>query len=887
MDVYTLQKWFSDHVSLDGKRFLISDEQAAAILDDHTNTIVTARAGSGKTWVIVAKIVYLIAHEGIDADEIIAFAFNQNARNELNDRLARIKVDEMPIVSDDLGRWGQIATTFHSFAARARTFGGAILSDRDCDDKIKQAYLPNRSYYIQRIIREKLNKKKVLDFMRDGGSGDRSMEDTGSDNDRIMFAREDKYYETLNGEIVKSFGEKIIADYLFEHDIEYYYEKYDLYPSQLFPFAKDSNAAEKLKTRSVVRPDFYLSDYNLIWEHWGISGKETPEEIQAINKAKIFDGGYATYLAGKKWKEWFYSRDWLKDEIDRNMQVANHYLSMMLKYEDLITTYKEPFATREEFEAVIEARLSDFGIHKPRLSEEEIVNKLLNNKNREVVTRLTEQITSFIDKAEHGFMANYEKLHELCRNEQDPHVSLFYELALEVLDYYNSELTADASDEKDRPLLNDCFIERYTTDFNILLDNASKLIETRDENPRLRVDGYKYIFIDEYQDFSELFYKLIVSLRGRSENAKMMVVGDDWQAINSYAGSDLKYFENFEEYFPEDHCRLELLTNFRSAEAIVEFSNSFMNRAGISGAGSKVSSNAARIGDALQICQVTEIRKRKDPNPKNQRSHSAQKYDLALMEIIRENKNKSICILSRKKNLKAYGPINNCKKTITGLFEKDDNMYGTDEAEELMKKIDVSTVNSAKGCEADIVVIIETDNGSFPVIHPDTKLYKVFGESDDKMIDEQKRLFYVALTRPKEKLYILHEKDFDDEIKTDNFLTMLDKNELEEYTPKPRTLQERIINDGVKSFIANGVETVANGRRPENQDYIVTAINGEQVRQFNVNRFRDRESCEVIDALRNSLRNGDNGDMRIWVDVQEGRWIHFRKRRPSDLNVEV
>ena len=193
MNTLALQSWFKEHVILDGKPFLVSDEQAVAILDNHKNTIITARAGSGKTRVIVAKIIYLIAHEGFDADEIIAFAFNQNARDELNERLARVRVDGRPIVSDNLGKWGQIATTFHSFAARARTLGGDVLSDRDCEDKIKQAYVPNRSYYIQRIIKEKLNKKKVLDFIRDSGSEKQSAEDTGSDNDQLLLVREDRY----------------------------------------------------------------------------------------------------------------------------------------------------------------------------------------------------------------------------------------------------------------------------------------------------------------------------------------------------------------------------------------------------------------------------------------------------------------------------------------------------------------------------------------------------------------------------------------------------------------------------------------------------------------------------------------------------------------------
>lgn len=880
MNTWEVQNWFEKHVTIGGEVFSVSDEQAKVILDEHKNTIVTARAGSGKTRTIVAKIIYLIAHEGYDADEILAFAFNRNACDELNSRLASVRVDGLPVLQDNLDKYSRIATTFHSFAARARSFGGEILSDNDCDDKDKQAFVSNRSYFVQRIIKEKLNRKKILEFVRD--SGRQKADATTCDDSECELIDRDEHFETLNGEIVKSFGEKIIADYLFEHDISYRYEGYNLYPGQLVEFAKDDAAADRLKYRNVVRPDFYLEDYNLIWEHWGISGLETPEEIKVINKAKVFDGGYEAYKAGKEWKEWFYRREWLKDSIKSDGVLNNFYLAQVVKFKDLICSYKEPYMMREEFEKEIDEILSGYGISKPKLSEEEIIKKLMNNKNREVVTQLTEQIMSFIDKAEHGFMSDYGRLGELCKEENDPHVKLFYELAMETLLYYHNELVSDASDEKQRPLLNDCFEKKYTTDFNILLDGARRAIDDGKENPRLKVDGYKYIFIDEYQDFSTLFYNLVVALRNRSKEAKMVVVGDDWQAINGYAGSDLKYFENFEEYFSEDTCRLELLTNRRSNSEIVKLSNEFMMRAGVNGVGSQYSRIVDLGGDALQLCQVTELHKKKDANSK--RPYICQQYDFALTQIIRENRDKTICVLSRKNKMKAYNSSEHCRNTIAKEFKLDDYVYANNTADELMEKVSVSTVNKAKGCEADVVVILETDDGSFPVIHPDTKLYKVFGESEEKMIDEQKRLFYVALTRPKERLYILHEKNFEDDVaEEDNFLTMLNKNALNDYSPKPKQLENRIIDGEIKSFILKAVDFVKNKRRPENQDIIVTAANGEQVRQFNTNPHKDRESCELMRYCSDFIEANPKKGLRVWVDVQEGRWIHFRKRRASDL----
>ena len=58
----------------------------------------------------------------------------------------------------------------------------------------------------------------------------------------------------------------------------------------------------------------------------------------------------------------------------------------------------------------------------------------------------------------------------------------------------------------------------------------------------------------------------------------MFVVGDDWQAINRFAGCDTDYFINFEEHFKDDNARLEILTNYRSAKNIIKYSNQFVKK---------------------------------------------------------------------------------------------------------------------------------------------------------------------------------------------------------------------------------------------------------------------------------------------------------------------
>ncbi|MGV9480436.1 UvrD-helicase domain-containing protein [Gordonia aichiensis] len=85
----------------------------------------------------------------------------------------------------------------------------------------------------------------------------------------------------------------------------------------------------------------------------------------------------------------------------------------------------------------------------------------------------------------------------------------------------------------------------------------------------------KYIVVDEFQDFSLMFYELLRAAMGHASDAQLMTVGDDWQAINEFARSTTDYFRDFEQLFaPAQTLRLE--TNRRSARSIVDLGNSVM-----------------------------------------------------------------------------------------------------------------------------------------------------------------------------------------------------------------------------------------------------------------------------------------------------------------------
>ena len=98
---------------------------------------------------------------------------------------------------------------------------------------------------------------------------------------------------------------------------------------------------------------------------------------------------------------------------------------------------------------------------------------------------------------------------------------------------------------------------------------------------------------------------------------------------------------------------------------------------------------------------------------------------------------------------KVYCPVNgwDCPYYEDGLCKIDN------------PKVEVKTAHQSKGEEADIVILTEVDENHFPIFHPDSNLFGVFGENEYNIMEDEIRLYYVALTRAKHSIYVLYSKD--------------------------------------------------------------------------------------------------------------------------------
>lgn len=728
------KEFFDKKVALNDDAFTLDDEQVDAILSD-TNTIVTARAGSGKTRVLTAKLIDLFYNQGIREDEVLAFCFNKDAADEIRKRInSKCVIDGVEQENNY-----NVVNTFHAFAkfVLGNDFGQILVDDT----------VPVRTKLIKQIISELRHKNAAFE-----GQVRKYFLASTLKIDRKKFTSMDAYYRfvrnsryrTLNGEHVKSKAEKIIADFLFEHDIKYDYERH-FYLNKVDLTNHRLSQEEFFKYKSLLGgkgetiPDFYLQDFGLVWEHWGITGNETREEQIEFSKEV---GDYDEYKRTMGWKRSFWKYWRFKLTTTQN----NRYNFKTVK--GLIETNPDiSEGQREDVELKIKSLLESRGIKCEKLPGDLIMQKVWKNAE-DYFTRLIRQ---FIDKFQQMYFDNEQAFLEQAKNVENDREKVFLRLGYMVYQRYIQVLSGDFENYPE--------FKHYRLDFNQSLYKATKKIESGELDAMIK--QLKWILIDEYQDFSELFHKLIKAVLSRNPEIKLFCVGDDWQAINKFAGADLKFFLDFKNYFPNsDKCNIK--TNYRSENHIVAYAGNFMERFAVSGQAQKgFLADTGRIEEnAIEsfyfdsdIDDYNWIVNKGGPWQEYERVGASgikniQAYIKTCARIINDNPGKKIMILNRKSTFLGKD-LDEIERIL-----KHPRLCKVEEPDILVK-----TVHRAKGEEADIVILTEVDENCFPIFHPDSNLFGIFGENENTIMDDETRLYYVALTRAKSSLYIFYSKD--------------------------------------------------------------------------------------------------------------------------------
>ncbi len=299
-----------------------------------------------------------------------------------------------------------------------------------------------------------------------------------------------------------------------------------------------------------------------------------------------------------------------------------------------------------------------------------------------------------------------------------------------------------------------CLEDRGEEDFDGLMQKAVEVLASGQTifSRRLGTGDLKslrYIMIDEYQDFSELFYNLIAAIRKQNPQALFFCVGDDWQAINGFAGSDLRFYQNFHQFFQPSQ-QLNISTNYRSAYSIVGIGNKLMQGLGTPARAHKTMSGIVNIADMSSF----------EPTPTEQENYPGDNITPAILRLINKTvkEGKKVVLLSRKNSLPWYVNYQNKRsKYKNGTLDSFLELVRSYLPEESRKLVTISTAHKYKGLQKDVVIILDAVPRCYPLIHPDLMFTRVFGDSIESVVNEERRLFYVALTRAVETLFIITE----------------------------------------------------------------------------------------------------------------------------------
>ena len=729
---------------LDGKS--LDSQQREAIVVDEDAVKVIAGAGSGKTFTIQGKVKYLTEKRDVDPSEILAISFSNASVDDLKERIAEpIDIKTFHKVGKDiLTQYNQYSRPDTSALKRIikRYLTKKALKNEDISKKLIEFF----SFYI--------NVPPSDDDIK--YEGDLLDWQEGVDFSTLKRRFKNKQRETLNNEIVRSYEELYIANFLFIYGIKYTYEKIYSYPNKNFErefnkfkeflFSFNEEIPDELKndiTKDLLNltdifeeyeikdylPDFYLDDYNIYIEHFGLN-RNCENHL----------------IGGKSSEEYVKEMEWKRKVHKKYGTTLIETFSYYQSENRLLTRLAE--------------KLQAQGVEFNEIDYREVYRILLENKTIKEWEDFIVLLKTFIELFkgnnydETKFKEFYDYVGGLKDSFSKDRTIAFLKIVEEIYNDYEAYL-----------------LKIKKIDFNDMINKASDcIVKNGLDLP------YKYIIVDEYQDTSFTRYNL---LRNICDNigAKIMVVGDDWQSIYSFSGCDVNIFTKFDNFF--DVCETRYIEKtYRNSQQLIDASSNFVMK------------NPDQIRKELKSSKSLKY-PIKLVNFDNDFDEIL-KFELIIKNIINQStfKNKKILILGRNNKdifnlLKNFNVENEYGKRKFEILGDEDKLRRNKFVKIVYREspdvnIEYRTVHQSKGLECDNVILINLKNwkAGFPnKMVDDPVLNFVKRNGDSFSYAEERRLFYVALTRTKNNVYLLapyfKSSVFVQELKTDANVELL------------------------------------------------------------------------------------------------------------------
>ena len=832
-----ISSWLEKNASGGGRSLPILDnEQLAAIGSVDGNFQVVARAGSGKTTVSVLRAYFLIKHCGIKPRQIMLLAFNRDAALQIRQRLlylfrpeaqklfeatkrgrmsANSKSGKKSVIDIDSDIVGELieslgvdlpfAMTFHALAHALVQPEGQILMDDDQSNEESQSAL------FQEIVDEILSHEQKAQDVRELMTRHFKQDyeklvnpEYAMSSEELLRWRRSLPHQSIDGRPRKSSGEKLVSDFFFEHNIDYYYER---------------NAWWDESQGTIYKPDFTIlnptnRNSGLVIEYFGMESK----------------GKYREQIHEKR-KLWQLRKGWT-----------------------LLELYPEDIAKgSEHLENALTPQIQMLGIQVQRLTEEEIWEKI----REDAIFQYSRTITKFVTRCRQigwnstDLRAKIDS-HKALKNSVE---SLFLRQAPHIFEMYESKLSKTGN--KDFPQV----MSEAVTEIN----SGSTAFSRSQGNGDL--SALRYLFVDEFQDFSYLFDSLLKAIMAQNLNISIFCVGDDWQAINGFAGSDLQYFNSFSNETPNS-SQLYISTNYRSDANIVGFGNGIMN-----GLGKKAVASREHVNRPL-ICYLDNLAL----NASEIAKHGNDVITPALLRLINSQLllDRKIVLLSRTTTIPYYMETSESTRTSKQLdsFLKHLQSHFPDD---IAKNISIRTSHKYKGRERDAVIIIDANVRRYPLVHRNWIFNRIFGIEVETLFDDDRRLFYVAATRAVDQLFVLCESREERTpyiLPSEKFYDDLDWNR---FNP-PSSLVQRVLvqvqdikmgsTHAIKELLkADNFKWSAQGKY-WHKSFLTEAFSMESLRNRNWSNFQtnEREICFRLTV------HSESHNIVAQFDVIDGEW---------------
>ena len=651
----------------------LNDKQREAVVSEDKRLLVLAGAGSGKTKTLLQKLIYLIEEKGVSPSNILAITFTKNATNEMIDRL---------IISAD--------TT---------------------------------NQYESMLI-------------------DKSMTKAEKDKERFIQQKKYKWIDGLTVRTFHSFCYSILRNYgVNEFDNKFRIigdEKRDeedelskhVAPETVFEVVHKLLIEQCEDTDFLLQLKRYILDYIIDKIHLDKNqGKYLPK-----------DGKYFTSLDGTKVRskseqfiaDWFY-RHSIKYEYEPLLNVKDFafHPDFFIPEANLYIEHvsDKSFSTKDKEEQfqkgnlllvkTYESMTKDSALFNHTL-DKVVKNRLPSNYHKTVSLTYKEEFNGYHENVK-DFVTQIMRITDMikvenidlktvlenARKDQHERVRNFYELAIPIVEKY----------------IHYCTDKSYL-DFNDLISRSTSLFQNHEDIANKYKSKYQYILVDEFQDVNNLQVQLIKLLL--TDQTQLFCVGDDWQSIYGFRGSNVSYIIDFENHFPNSKVII-LNLNYRSTQNIVGASNEVIKH------------NKFKVEKEIHSSKKSEHKIVVYSG--NSEEENIQFCFDKVKELLDDGlTNEDILFLYRRS--KMYSPY---------FFRfKNGNI-----------KVQSKTIHAAKGLEAKVVFILglTEGNGGFPDIWLEDRIFQVIKKANhDLLMEEERRLFYVAITRAKDKLFLITEK---------------------------------------------------------------------------------------------------------------------------------